>query len=421
MKLHYIFLSFIFILLEGFFAGSETGFFSLDLILLKFKSSYNKWADILHKFTKKREKIILVSLLGTNFCVIASTQLMSYSLGDIKFKYFFMMAIFPFIVLFIGEIIPKLIFSRVPFYLSKYSYYPFKFLQIIFYPIIFFFEKFISIVDLLFNINRELNDEVSKDIESSFIRKSIKDIFEKESSILNNIVEFENQKIIYFKKPFAFYQLIHFNEEEFQNCSLINLKDKILNILKTKSVDYIILIKKDFSKIFGYIDIKKIFNFLYSKDEDNNIIKDKFYILEIPIYLFESSNLLNLLEIYNKTNSNLFFSVNQYGSVSGVVNINDIFNLFYGDIFLQRENKIFYTEKVSEKVYICDSNLNIKYLKNLINIEIKEGRYSTLNGFLQYLTGKILSQGDKIEYQNVIFEVISVNKRVPDKIKISLI
>lgn len=420
MKIEYIFLSILFILLEGFFSGSETGFFSLDVILLKFRSSYNKWANKLFKFISNREKIILVSLLGTNFSVIASTQLMSKAIENFKFKYYFMSLIFPFFVLFLGEIIPKFIFSRKPFNLSKISYYPFKILQIIFFPVIFIFENLIKTIDLIFKIKKELNEKISLDIENYYIKKIVKDIFSKENSIINNIIEFESQKIYYFKKPFFFYELLYFNDEEFDKITFINLKDKIINLISNKTFDYLILINKEHSKVYGYIDIKKVFNLLFSYDEIN--FDNKIYLLEPPIYIAESSCLLNLFEIYNKTKSKLFFSVDQYGSVSGIINIYDIFSLYYGDIFLQKENKIYYTEKISENSYICDSNLNMKYLKELINIEIKEiGKFSTLNGFLQSLTGRILKEGEKVKYKNILFEIISVNKITPDKIKITIL
>jgi|GEM_PF-3470332 CBS domain containing-hemolysin-like protein len=421
MNLSYLILSILFIFISGFFAGVETGFFSLDSILLKFKSKSQKWEKKLLKLTSKKEDIILVTLIGTNFSIIASTQLMVSSLGNFKFNYLFMVFIFPFIVLIFGEIFPKMIYSKIPFKLSKISYYPFIIFKYILFPFTIFFRFIVIFFDKIFNIKKSEIEELNKDYINFYLKKSIKNLIGGKDNLIDIFIELETYKTVHFKKPFSYYNLIIFNNDlEYNNCSFSKLKDKVLNILEINNCDYIIITKKDFTKVYGYLNIKKIFNLLYSNGENENT-NDKFYMIDFPVYISESSSLLYLFEEYNKINNELFFTINEFGAISGIINIKDIFIDFSGQILLQNKNIIFYTEKISENSYIFDGNLNFKFFKKFVNFNFDDKDFSTLNGFLLYVTGKMMRVGEKYTYDNFIFEIISSNKILPNKIKVTIL
>ena len=83
--------------MSAFFSGAEVGFISLDLIILKLKTKKDRVIKDIIRFIENPEKIIYVSLVGTNISIIAATQILSrYINSKMEYGYIFMLIIYRF-------------------------------------------------------------------------------------------------------------------------------------------------------------------------------------------------------------------------------------------------------------------------------------------------------------------------------------
>ena len=172
-----------------------------------------------------------------------------------------------------------------------------------------------------------------------------------------------------------------------------------------------------FSRIPVYGEsIDDIIGVLYTKDMLKQLheghsslpIRD----LVRPAYFVpETKKLDDLLREMQQKHVHMVIVVDEYGSVAGLVTIEDLVEEIVGDIQdeYDREEKLF--ERVDENTYIFDAKINIDEFNELMDMKLDDTDYETLGGFLYAQLDKIPNVGDTIEFNNVTFTVLSTRGR----------
>jgi putative hemolysin len=179
-----------------------------------------------------------------------------------------------------------------------------------------------------------------------------------------------------------------------------------------------------FSRIPVYEDtIDNIVGLLYIKDmlkqlrEGNNTlpIRD---LLRPAYFVPETKKLDDLLREIQKNRVHMVIVIDEYGSVAGLVTIEDLVEEIFGDIQdeYDREEKLF--ERVNEFEYIFDAKINIDEFNDLMDTDIGGEDYETLGGFLYAQLDKIPIAGDTIKYKNLTFTVLSTRGRRITKVRV---
>src|SRR5437764_3497470 len=131
-----------------------------------------------------------------------------------------------------------------------------------------------------------------------------------------------------------------------------------------------------------------------------------------PAYFVpESKKLDDLLHEIRQKRTHMAIVVDEYGSVAGLVTIEDLVEEIVGDIQdeYDREEKLF--ERVNENAYIFDAKINIDEFNELMDMSLDDTDYETLGGFLYAQLDKIPNVGDTIEFNNVTFTVLCTRGR----------
>ena len=172
-----------------------------------------------------------------------------------------------------------------------------------------------------------------------------------------------------------------------------------------------------FSRIPVYKEsIDDIVGVLYTKDmlkqlrEDHNTlpIRD----LVRPAYFVpETKKLDDLLREIQQKRVHMVIVVDEYGSVAGLVTIEDLVEEIFGDIQdeYDREEKLY--EQVSENEYIFNAKINIDEFNELMDTKLDNTGYETLGGFLYAQLDKIPVVGDTIKFNDLTFTVLTTRGR----------
>lgn len=104
--------------------------------------------------------------------------------------------------------------------------------------------------------------------------------------------------------------------------------------------------------------------------------------------------------------------VDEFGGTSGFLTLYDIILEFLGETESE--------EKIAKNYIIVDARIRIDDLIERYLLELPEGKFETLNGFLLYLTGKIPEKGEVIEYRDYKFEILESTRKMAKRVKIYL-
>ncbi|GAC1348320.1 MAG: hemolysin family protein [Ktedonobacteraceae bacterium] len=172
-----------------------------------------------------------------------------------------------------------------------------------------------------------------------------------------------------------------------------------------------------FSRIPVYEEsIDNIIGVLYTKDMLKQLREghDTFPIRELvrPAYFVpETKKLDDLLREMQQKHVHMVIVVDEYGSVAGLVTIEDLVEEIVGDIQdeYDREEKLY--EQINENEYIFNAKISIDEFNELMDTKLDDTDYETLGGFLYAQLDKIPSVGDTITFNGLTFTVLTTRGR----------
>ena len=168
-----------------------------------------------------------------------------------------------------------------------------------------------------------------------------------------------------------------------------------------------------FSRIPVYEEtIDNIIGVLYTKDmlkqlrEDHNSLPIR-ELVRPAYFVPETKKLDDLLREIRQKRTHMAIVVDEYGSVAGLVTIEDLVEEIVGDIQdeYDREEKLY--EQVTQFEYVFDAKINLDEFNELMDTDLENEDYETLGGFLLGQLDKIPVPGDTITFKNLTFTVLT--------------
>jgi hypothetical protein len=108
----------------------------------------------------------------------------------------------------------------------------------------------------------------------------------------------------------------------------------------------------------------------------------------------------------------------EYGSVVGLVTIEDLVEEIVGDIQDEYDVEEALFERVRENEYIIDAKLPVEEFDELVGRELPEGDYETLGGFVIAQLDKIPITGDVVHFEDLTITVLGTKGRRVTKVRV---
>ena len=134
----------------------------------------------------------------------------------------------------------------------------------------------------------------------------------------------------------------------------------------------------------------------------------------------ESKKADSLLEEFKKDKSHMAVVIDEYGTVSGLVTIEDILEELVGEIEDEHDSEEEDLIQVSEYEYIANATLELSEFEQKFNKSFNGMDAETLAGLFISKLGFLPKVGDKIDLDNMILAVTAADKRKIKKIGITI-
>lgn len=125
----------------------------------------------------------------------------------------------------------------------------------------------------------------------------------------------------------------------------------------------------------------------------------------------ETKKLHPLLYDMKRERKHFALVVDEHGGTSGVVSLEDLLEELVGDILDEHDLNPAEIQQVGPGRYVVTGTLPVDDLRRRVGLEIPEGEYETLAGFLMAKLGRIPRRRDEIEHAGWKLRVLSMHRR----------
>ena len=386
-------------------SGSEVAFFSLSQTeIKKYAKEKNKRLTNAVNLLKSPDKLLANILIVNNLINVAIITLSAYftwsSFGKSAYVFFILTFVVTAVIIFCGEIIPKVYASKNKKLFIKTSSLVLIPSNLIFKPLIL---MLIKISQAFKNNKRELLESSKEELNKAMSLTIDKSTSKEEKDILKGIINFGSIKVKEIMKSRVDIVALEVDESF----------EKISELINKSGYSRIPVFKETIDNIEGVLYVKDLLPHLNDKNFDwTKKIRPAFF---VP----ENKNIDVLFKDFQEKRVHLSLVIDEYGGVSGLVTLEDIIEEIVGDIKDEFDfDEDFYYKKIDSNTFLFDGKTSLNDLCKVLNIhkdffDASKGESESLGGLILELNSKIPSVGDKIKFDNFIFTIMSVdNKRI---------
>ena len=196
--------------------------------------------------------------------------------------------------------------------------------------------------------------------------------------------------------------------------------DEYLDQLMELRYSRIPVCESETDNIIGILHIK---DYLIKARESGFDKVDIRSILRKPYFVPETKNIDALFFELQREKQHIAILIDEYGGFGGIVTMEDIIEEVMGDIDDEYDEEDEIIEKIDDNTYNVDGNVALDDLNEELNINLESDSSETIGGFIIDILGEIPEEGDfkrQVEYENFIFDILSVKERRIEKIKLTI-
>ena len=312
-----------------------------------------------------------------------------------------------FVSIIFGELIPKRIGLLRSERIAKNVAGPMRFFARLFYPIVWLLNKTSNLFFRIFNIRRMKEDAVTEEEIKTLITEGTEagTIDEAEQEIIERVFHLGDRNITSLMTHRS--DIIWFNLDDNED----KIKEKILQEPHSAYP----ICDGTIDNIKGVVSIKDLY-----VTPDNTLFKE---IMRPALFIPENNSPYQVLEKFKESKIHSAFIVDEYGSILGLLTLNDILEAIVGDL-PQTDVAEYEIRKREDGSYLIDGQIPFyNFLTHFEKTEwMNEGEhdFDTLAGFILHQLERIPKTGDQLDWKGFHIEVMDMDGHRIDKLLVTL-
>lgn len=390
----------ILILLNAYFAATEIAFISLnDAKIDKQAKEGNKRAKQIQKMLNNPSKFLATIQIGITLAGFLSSAFASDAFADRlapvlnNWLPFFSISIWrnisiviitlilSFFTLVFGELVPKRLAMK---YYEKISYATIgviRGISIFTAPFVKLLTWSTNVISKIFGVGEQeeeivTEEEIKMMVDQGEEKGAIEEI---EKELINNVFEFNDIVASEIMTHRTEVYAIEINQDLYE----------ILDEIDEYKYSRIPVYEETIDNIKGILFLKDILKLVSMRKEIQikDIIRDAYFVPENK----------SIDEIFTELQANkmqMAIVVDEYGGTAGILTMEDIIEELVGNIFDEYDDVEIEYKKIDDNTYLVDGSVTSYELKKILDVELPEGDYETLSGYLIEKLGRLPEEGE---------------------------
>ena len=200
------------------------------------------------------------------------------------------------------------------------------------------------------------------------------------------------------------------------NDSIEDNIDKILN----SNFSRIPLYEETIDNIIGIVHVRDILIQANKKGFENIDLKD---IMHKPYFIPINEKTNEIFKILQTNKIHMAILIDEYGGFCGIVTMEDLIEEILGNIEDEYDKENNNIIKINENTFLVDCSIELNEFNKAFSLNLKEGEYNTLNGYIISFIGDIPKSNENIvlKIANVNIEVIKISNKRIEKVRVTYV
>jgi len=361
------------ILFSGFFSGSETSMMSLNRYRLKHLRKSHRSARLATRLLERPDRLIGLILIGNNLVnILASSIATVIALrlwGDAGIAV--AAILLTIVILIFAEVTPKTLAALHPERIAFPASYALNALMYVFYPAVW------AINQVSNALLRILGVEVDKRPEDALSSEELRTIVgeagpmipPRHKRMLLNILDLEEVTVDDIMIP----------RNEIYGIDVEDPDEVIVDRLRTSNYTRVVLFREDISNVLGILHLRLVTQFMVGDSLDREAMLRA---ADEPYFVPESTPLHTQLRNFQKQKRRMGIVVDEYGSVMGLVTLEDILEEIVGEFTSSLVGETPEIVKQNDGSFVIDGATSIREINRSLQWSLPIDGPKTLNGLI---------------------------------------
>lgn len=312
-----------------------------------------------------------------------------------------------FLSIILGELVPKRIGLIRAEKIARIVAGPMNFLSSVAYPIVWLLNNITTLIFKLFNIKASADSAVTEEEIKAMITEGSEHgtIEEEEKEIIERVFHLGDRNITSLMTHRT--EIVWFDMEDTVQ-TITDQHDQI-------NYSTYPVCEKTVDDIKGIIYIKDLL-----KAPAGTILKE---LAKPALFVPENNSAYQVLEKIKQTKIHSCFIVNEYGTLEGMLTLNDILEAIVGDVPQSGQEEYEIIER-SDGTFLVDAQITFyDFLSHFEKTEwMNEGdnEFDTIAGFVLHELERIPKTGETFEWRGFEFEIIDMDGQRIDKLLVKI-
>lgn len=141
-------------------------------------------------------------------------------------------------------------------------------------------------------------------------------------------------------------------------------------------------------------------------------------IVRPPYFIPETKKISDVLQDLRDNKSHLAIVIDEYGGTAGILTLEDIIEEIIGDVMDEYDADQKLLVEHEDGSISVNARLDVEELEDYLNVELPEGKFESVGGFVISLLGRVPSTNEQVSYHNLQMTIEAASSRKIERIRI---
>ncbi|MBP8644671.1 MAG: HlyC/CorC family transporter [Syntrophobacteraceae bacterium] len=187
---------------------------------------------------------------------------------------------------------------------------------------------------------------------------------------------------------------------------------EIIDLILGSGHSRIPIYKENIDNIIGTLHAKDLLGSWGAKDVDISTM------VRPPYFIPETKKISEVLKDLRGNKSHMAIVIDEYGGTAGILTLEDIIEEIIGEIMDEYDADQKMIAEHEDGSITVNARLDVEELEDYLDVELPEGKFESVGGFVISLLGKVPAVNEVVIYNNLEMRIEAASSRKVEKIRI---